>query len=144
MERRTFIRFGSMACLAGVAVGTGLVGCAGARYVEGTIEGEFLRVPLGALTGSDGQPLKHIVVRNATLKWPVAVYREADGAYKALLMRCTHQGAQLKAGDGELTCAAHNSSFATDGTVTSGPAKQPLRTFPIRTEGEHLLISLKA
>ena len=144
MERRNFLRVGGLACMAGVALSAGLVGCAGARYIDGTIEGEDLRIPLTSLKSEDGSPLKHVLVRHVSLKWPVALYAAGDGTYRALLMRCTHQNAQLKAGDGELTCPAHGSAFSSDGAVTSGPAEQPLRRFPTRLQGDQLLISLKA
>lgn len=144
MERRAFIRMGGLACLAGAALGAGLTGCAGARYIEGTLEGEDLCVPLASLLSEDGRPKAFVVVRHAGLKWPVALYRTGDGTYHALLMRCTHQDAQLKAGDGELTCPAHGSAFGTDGSVTNGPAQRPLRGFPVRSDGDQLFISLKA
>jgi nitrite reductase/ring-hydroxylating ferredoxin subunit len=144
MERRRFLRVGGLACMAGVALSAVSVGCASARCIDGTIEGEDLRIPLASLMSTDGSPLKSVVVRHVSLKWPVALYATADGGYRALLMRCTHQNAQLKAGDGELTCPAHGSAFTSDGTVMNGPAEQPLRRFPTRLEGDALLISLKA
>ncbi len=133
-----------LACLAMAVAGMGLTGCGGVRYVTGTLDGEDMSVPLADLLSEDGRPKPYVVVRSPQLKWPVALYRSGNGSYTALLMRCTHQGAQLKAGDGELTCSAHGSAFNTDGTVTEGPAKEPLRKLPVRPDGDRLLISLKA
>jgi len=145
MERRTFIHIGGLACLAGAAFSTGLVGCAGARYVDATLEGENLHVPLSTFATAEGRrPLSHVVVRHPSLRWPVALYRKSDGGYRALLMRCTHQNAQLKAGEVELVCPAHGSTFFTDGSVSQGPAALPLRELPVGSEGDQLLISLKA
>jgi nitrite reductase/ring-hydroxylating ferredoxin subunit len=142
MERREFIRVGGLACIAGVTAGC-LVSCAGGRYIDAILKDEDLRVPLTSLASSDGKPLSYAVVRHPELKWPIALYRSGNDAYRALLMRCTHQDTQLKASDGELLCPAHGSSFSTDGGVTSGPAEQALRQFPTRVEGDELLISLK-
>lgn len=144
MERCDFIRLSGLACLAMAVTGTGLAGCGGARYVSGTLNGEDMSVPMEALHFEDGRPKPYVVVRHPQLKWPVALYRMDDGTYRALLMRCTHQGAQLKVGDGELTCAAHGSAFGIDGSVVEGPAKEPLRRLPTRSVGDQLFISLKA
>ena len=145
MERRSFIRSVGLACLGGAAIGTSLTVCATTRYVDGKLEGEDLQVPLLAFATKEGAPpLRHIVVRHESLRWPVAVYRQDETAYRALLMRCTHQNAQLKAGETELTCPAHGSAFLANGQVSNGPAAQPLRSFPVRVVGDQLLISLKA
>jgi len=112
--------------------------------VDATLEGENLRVPLTAFASAEGKPLSHVVVRHASLRWPIALYRKKDDAYRALLMRCTHQDAQLKAGEVELMCPAHGSTFFTDGRVSEGPAARPLRELPVSVEGDQLLISMKA
>lgn len=143
MERRTFIHLGGLACLGSVALSTGLTGCSGVRYVDATLDGENLQVPLSAFS-SEGKPLSHIVARYPGLRWPIAIYRKRDEGYRALLMRCTHQDAQLKAGEVELVCPAHGSTFFTDGSVSEGPAAQPLRSLPVTVEADRLLISLKA
>lgn len=145
MERRTFIHLGGLACLSGVTLSTGLMGCSGMRYVDATLEGENLQVPLSAFAIEGGQAsLGHVVVRHPSLRWPVAVYRNSDGGHRAFLMRCTHQGTQLKAGEAELVCPAHGSTFSTDGSVSEGPAASPLRSLPVTIDGDRLLISLKA
>ncbi|MEO8590046.1 MAG: Rieske (2Fe-2S) protein [Flavobacteriales bacterium] len=145
MERRTFLHVGGLACLAGAVASTGLVGCAGARYVDATLEGEDLHIPLTGFATAEGRPpLSHVVARHASLRWPIAVYRKGDGGYRALLMRCTHQGAQLKAGEVELVCPAHGSTFFSDGSVSEGPATLPLRELPVSVVGDQLFISLKA
>lgn len=61
----------------------------------------------------------------------------------ALLMECTHQGAELQVFGDKLQCAAHGSEFSNKGIVESGPASTDLRKFPVRIENNILKVSLK-
>lgn len=47
-----------------------------------------------------------------------------SGAYLAMSQRCTHASCPVDAAlaGGDIHCACHNSNFALDGTVLSGPA----------------------
>lgn len=66
--------------------------------------------------------------------------------YHCLDARCTHAGAPLAEGelDGEvLTCPWHGSRFnITSGAVIKGPAKEALRVYNNRVEGDYLLIEI--
>jgi Rieske Fe-S protein len=44
----------------------------------------------------------------------------------------------------KLQCPAHGSEFNQAGAVTTGPAENSLRTFPVIVEANQLKISLKA
>jgi len=86
---------------------------------------------------------KYVVVQHEKLKYPVCVYRFSETAYTALLMRCTHQGAELQVFGARLQCPAHGSEFNNKGVVQTGPADTNLRTFPVTLFNNQLLISLK-
>ena len=49
----------------------------------------------GGLLRNGGLP-ENFIVNNPQLKYPICVYRLGDGNYSALLMKCTHQGAELQ------------------------------------------------
>jgi len=67
----------------------------------------------------------------------------ADGNLYAFDDTCTHAGCSLARGklDGTtVTCACHGSQFdVTSGAVLRGPATRPVRSRPVKVEGENLL-----
>jgi len=122
-----------------------LSGCAGTRYVSVPIEGDSLVVPvLSFISESEKEKkfLKYVVVHNEQLEYPVCIYRFSDTDYKALLMRCTHQGTELQVFGDRLQCPAHGSEFSNRGNVQNGPADTPLRTFQVSVIGEVIKIRL--
>lgn len=55
---------------------------------------------------------------------------------------CTHQGCSVE-WDADATgfiCPCHQSAFAPDGSVTSGPATDPLETFTAQIDGSDVII----
>ncbi len=64
----------------------------------------------------------------------LAVYKDEQGATRAVSAVCTHMGCIVDWNGAERTwdCACHGSRFETDGTVIQGPAKKPLeRKLPL-------------
>ena len=59
---------------------------------------------------------------------PVAVVRTGRRSYRAIDLRCTHQGVSVGKSGSAWLCPAHGSRFAGDGTVTGGPAQRSLAT----------------
>ena len=115
--------------------------------VHAAIYGENIELPLTEFSQvKNGETIfrKYIVLQNEQLQYPICVYRISDSEYKALLMKCTHQGNELSVYGDKLHCAAHGSEFDKQGIATIGPAVQPLRNFPVTIENQKLLISLKA
>jgi len=68
----------------------------------------------------------------------------AGGHLYAFDDRCTHSGCSLAAGrlDGtRVTCPCHGSQFdVTSGAVLRGPATRPIRSLPVRVEGNDVLL----
>lgn len=75
----------------------------------------------------------------------IAVYR-LDGEYYAIDDLCTHDGGPLAEGevDGDVvTCPRHGARFnIRTGAALSFPAITPVDTYPVRVEGEDLLVGL--
>ena len=143
MDRRVFIQRGCLACTAAFVAPALLVGCSSARAVVGTVEGEDLVLPAASFTGEDGAVLPYIIATHAQLKQPIALFKQAEG-YRAVLMRCTHKGVELRVAGARLECPAHGSIFDSAGGVVEGPASVPLRSFPVTEQEGRLRISLKA
>ncbi|HWK04971.1 MAG TPA: Rieske (2Fe-2S) protein [Puia sp.] len=143
MERKAFLKTCGFACLGGTMLATLLEGCSGSKVIEGTIDHSDLVVPVSSFQLHKDSFRKYVVVQHEKLKYPVCVYRFSETAYTALLMRCTHQGAELQVFGARLQCPAHGSEFNNKGVVQTGPADTNLRTFPVTLFNNQLLISLK-
>ncbi len=73
----------------------------------------------------------------------VVVTQPTAGEFKAFSSKCTHLGCAVKdISDGTITCPCHQSKFsATDGSVQSGPAPQPLPAKSITVEGDSIKLT---
>ncbi len=75
----------------------------------------------------------------------VVLVRTNDGVY-AVEDRCSHEDYPLSEGwveDHQLECALHGSRFdLLTGNPDVAPALRPVRVFPVRVEGEDVLVDL--
>lgn len=75
----------------------------------------------------------------------ILLARVADQVYAAD-DDCTHISGPLDQGELDgyvLTCPIHLARFdIRDGSVLRGPARDPLPTYPVRLEGDHVLVAL--
>jgi nitrite reductase/ring-hydroxylating ferredoxin subunit len=78
---------------------------------------------------------------------PLAVF-EVEGAYYVTSNRCTHGLARMTGGYLEgylIECPVHQGLFdIRTGEVKGPPCTEPLPTFPVRHEGEHIWVSAAA
>lgn len=144
MNRQEFIKVCGLSCAGLVSTSLFLHGCSGTKYLNAEINGDFMEIPLSAFQNETGSELRdYLVVENSRLSYPIAIYRHNENAFTALLMRCTHQGTELRVFGDRLECPAHGSEFTNNGSVQSGPADNELRTFPVLIESEILKIDLR-
>jgi nitrite reductase/ring-hydroxylating ferredoxin subunit len=140
MDRKEFLKASCKLCLigaAGMAFPAALTSCSSSKalsfrpeVVDGTIA-----IPLNLLDG-DGQQ----TVRPKGWEYDLYVQREADGSYKALLLRCTHMENGLYRTDAGWACNLHGSSFDANGKVAKGPAQKPLKKYKTAVKGENLIV----
>ncbi|NDU71050.1 Rieske 2Fe-2S domain-containing protein [Actinomadura sp. DSM 109109] len=73
----------------------------------------------------------------------VVVTQPSQGSFKAFTAVCTHQGCTVGGvANGLIVCRCHGSEFSvTDGSVRRGPAKEPLREYPVRVEGGGIVVT---
>jgi 3-phenylpropionate/trans-cinnamate dioxygenase ferredoxin subunit len=68
-----------------------------------------------------------------------------DGQFYAIEDVCTHDGGSLDQGDlegDEIECPRHGARFnVRTGQATLMPAVMPVRTFPIKIDGDRVLVS---
>lgn len=124
-----------------------LESCSATKIINASIAGSDMIVPLKhfEMQKNDRKDFKkYLVVQNEQLQYPICIYRFDDNTYKALLMKCTHQGTELQVFGDKLQCPSHGSEFNNHGGVESGPAGRALRTLPVTINNGQLEISLKA
>ncbi|MCH8903081.1 MAG: Rieske (2Fe-2S) protein [Bacteroidetes bacterium] len=83
-----------------------------------------------------------VLVDSDLVKAPIYLRQDASGKYIALLMKCTHNGTQLKPEGGKIVCPLHGSQFTNSGIVTKSPAKTNLHTFAVNEEGDTIIINI--
>lgn len=145
MKRRTFTKT-CILCLGGASLGTIATSCQSTHYTQGALEGNgisVLKSEFVYLRKDQSITRQFIVVKNDKMTFPLYLYRFSDNEYAALLMKCTHQGAELTASGDHLHCPSHGSEFDNRGNVTQGPAEEHLRSFKITTEGDRIFIDLR-
>ncbi|EKT3963199.1 Rieske 2Fe-2S domain-containing protein [Flavobacterium psychrophilum] len=146
MNRKEFLKTCGFGCLAGIISTSILESCSTSRVLTKEIKGSNILIPITDFeikTNKKTGYKKYLIVQNEILRYPICIYRFDAKNYAALLMKCTHQGAELQAFGDKLQCAAHGSEFNNKGIVESGPASSDLKKFPIIIENNTLKISLK-
>lgn len=101
--------------------------------------GEFVKV---ATTTEIGPGQKKLVQVDGQA---VAIFN-LEGEYYAVQDVCTHDGGPLAEGDvfgEEIECPRHGARFnVKTGDVTRMPACEPVETYPVKVEGEDILVDL--
>lgn len=134
-------------CMGGAMISPVLSGCQSTHYTSGTFEPNGLSVGKSEfiyLKKDEPMTRQYIIVNNDKLEFPIYLYRFSDNDYSALLMKCTHQGNELKASGDHLSCSAHGSEFNNKGVVAGGPAEENLRSFKVTSDNEKIFIDLRA
>ncbi|WUI02999.1 Rieske (2Fe-2S) protein [Spirillospora sp. NBC_00431] len=121
-------------CGAGVVGAAVLAGCGGddeksAEELKGKEVAKAADVPVG------GGKI------NGTEK--VVVTQPSQGVFKAFTAVCTHQGCTVGGvSDGVIKCDCHGSEFkVADGSVRKGPAKKPLKEYPVQVKGGAIVVT---
>ncbi len=145
MDRRGFLMSCGYVCIGGAAMAALLQSCADGRFITGELIDSDVYVNIADFQISKKGQItrrKNLIIQNEKLKYPIALFRFSESEYSALLMQCTHQGAELQVFGDKLVCAAHGSEFSNKGMVEQGPAETILRTFPVNIESNKLRITL--
>ena len=79
------------------------------------------------------------VISEKSTAWVVKLSKDQVVAYAP---QCTHLGCAYhwEESKNELLCPCHNSLFAMDGKVVSGPAPRPLDRYDVKIENSRLLL----
>lgn len=107
-------------------------------------EGESIRIRIDRVPelALDGGSIK---ILDATPNDSLIVVRIAENTYLASSIKCTHRGVEVEyqAQDKCFKCASlGGSTFKTSGEQIHGFAKRSLKTYPVSTEGNTLVVRL--
>jgi nitrite reductase/ring-hydroxylating ferredoxin subunit len=137
--RKDFLKMtGKASCalmLAGLTSSV-LESCATAKVYHTKADNGKIKVALSEFTESNTR-----IVRVEGLQYDVMVVKKQDGAFNALLMRCSHQDFNLSAGKTGLYCGLHGSAFDLEGKVKTGPATEPLKKLNVEQQSDYIIIS---
>lgn len=142
MQRRTFLKASCSFCLL-AATGSmlsALPALAGAKnkvFKTTLNDNNQAEIPLSLFEESTLQ-----FVRIKGTYYDIALHKEEDGTYTALLMKCTHMDNQLTITGEGFRCSQHGSEFDKTGAVTKGPAEVPLTTYPTTVNETSVLITI--
>jgi nitrite reductase/ring-hydroxylating ferredoxin subunit len=145
MDRKEFLKVCGGTCVGLLGISILHQGCTATHVVQAIHTEDGLTVAkdeFKIIKKTSESFRRYIVVRSVRSDFPVIVYRSVDAKYNAMLMQCTHQGAELNASGDILTCAAHGSEFSNKGEVIQGPADKTLRSFNIREDEKNIYIRL--
>jgi len=82
-----------------------------------------------------------LVVRTKQLEYDILLVKNG-ASYKALYLRCTHEGVGLTPAANKIFCSAHGSVFDLDGKVVKEPALRPLTTYQTEVINNQIIIHL--
>jgi len=145
MNRKEFIKK-SAVCCAGVMAGTFIFsGCSASKIVSLPIENNSIVVPFTLFEIQKEDKVKfrrNIIINNPQLDYPVVVYRYNENDFRAIKLKCTHQGTELNVNGDMISCSGHGSEFNNKGEVIEGPAKSSLQNYAINKRQDLLIISI--
>jgi Rieske Fe-S protein len=146
MKRREFVKQGCIICAGSVILPGVLSSCQTTHYVNGTVESNGIAVLKSEFTYIQKEKTllrQFIIIQNDKLEFPIYVYRFSDNEYSAVWMKCSHQGAELQASGDHLQCPSHGSEFNNKGIVSNGPAERNLRSFPVSSVDDKIIIDMR-
>ena len=146
MNRREFVKQGCLFCVSGVILPGALSSCQTTHYVNGTVESTGIAVLKSEFTYIQKEKTlsrQFIIIQNDKLEFPIYVYRFSENEYSAVWMKCSHQGAELQASGDHLQCPSHGSEFNNKGIVSNGPAERNLRSFPVSSFDDKIIIDMR-
>ncbi|MFT6638771.1 MAG: cytochrome b6-f complex iron-sulfur subunit [Flavobacterium sp.] len=145
MKRERFLKICGLSCIGIIGMSGIIHSCSTAHYINSTIkEGQLqiLKKEFKIIKDNSISYRNYIIVNVENIKYPIVVYRKNDDKYSAILLKCSHQGAELSVSGDVLTCSAHGSEFDNNGKVLQGPAESQLTTFKIQIDLQNIYIQL--
>ncbi len=116
-----------------------LSSCATLPVYQTTFANNQVVVPVSLFAQSNLQ-----IIQPKNYYYNIALKKEANGNYTALLLRCTHADNQLSPTGNGFKCNLHGSAFNQEGQVINGPAERPLKKYTTEIINEQIIIHLNS
>jgi Rieske Fe-S protein len=140
-SRRSFLKDTCKVCLLGAttfSIAEFLVSCGTtAKGFKTTVTDNKIEVPLSLFDTSNSQ-----IISPRNYEYEIAVQKNTDNTFQALLLRCTHQNNQLIPTGSGYYCSLHGSQYDKQGNVKKGPAEKGLPCLTIETTPTNLIIHI--
>jgi len=94
-------------------------------------------VPVSLFANTDFQ-----IIRAKNYDYDIALKKEADGSYVALVLQCTHASNPLTFTGDKFNCSLHGSTFNEQGAVIHGPAEHPLKRLTTKISENEIIVLL--
>lgn len=147
ISRTSFLKTCGVVCLGTVGLSTLLSSCKSVYYVQmPVLKGRAIQISKKEFEIVDKKGAvtlrPFVLVEMKGQSHPIYLRRATGETYTAVLMKCTHQGNELNAHDGYLTCPAHGSEYNAEGKVTEGPAEKDLTAYRVTTDEQNIYINI--
>ncbi len=145
IDRLTFLKSCGATCAGLVGLSLFTAGCKSVYYAQlPVLNGKIIQInrkEFEAVSKKGEVSIRpFILIELKGQSHPIYLYRRSADDYSAVLMKCTHQGNELNAHDGHLTCPAHGSEYDSSGKVTEGPAEKNLTAYRVSTDPQTIFI----
>ena len=140
MKRKDFIKTSCSICMTvttGLVFGSLFSSCASFPVYETSANDNKIIVPASIFIMQNIQ-----IVRASNFQYDIAVEKDKNGNYKALLLQCTHASTPLNFTGKEFVCPLHGSTFNENGKVKRGPAVLPLKKLETVITADSVIISI--
>jgi Rieske Fe-S protein len=141
MNRKDFIKGSCGVCISlssGFLMSAVLEACkTPLGVVKTSAENNIVSIPLAEFAASD-----YKLVRLRNYDYDLAVQKNKDGSFDALVLMCTHARQPLTKTGNTYYCTLHGSMFDHEGHVTKGPAEKDLLKLKTQISKDNLLIQL--
>lgn len=107
MERREFLKISCSLCI-GLSAGlmtSGLSSCSSLPIYQAERKNNTIAVPLSLFVKDE-----IYIIRPNNFEYDIALQRQDNGNFTALLLRCTHAANQLTYAGNSYTCSLHGSA----------------------------------
>jgi cytochrome b6-f complex iron-sulfur subunit len=139
-SRRSFIKSGCAACILAASGASFLESCSTPLPILKSAGNTAGQVEVGTENFAVGKG-NMLVIRTKQLEYDILLVKAGE-AYKALYLRCTHEGVGLTPAANKIFCSAHGSVFDLDGKVVKEPALRPLKSYPTEIINNQIIIHL--
>lgn len=146
MERREFIRSACLTCAGSVGALWLLEACTPQKqilnYQFSQNKITIKKTEFIVFKNDKTIHKKFIVLKPEGVEFPVVIYKLNETDYRALSLKCTHQGCELTPYETAMVCPCHGAEFNNKGEVTTGPADTDLKSFITTHDTDNIYIQL--